>query len=117
MQPKACPHCGVIIEPEEPETWPEWFALGHGLKGWTVSLETAEEWREKNEYSEEFCLDKIYVLRGWWNKDHEKKGRDPYATFQRACREDWGAQKGRPKQEGTEQNKFRDDYSKTHGGR
>ena len=74
---------------ENQVVWPEWFALGYGLKGWSVSVEVAEQWRTDNNYSLEYCLDKIYVLRGWWTKDHEKKGRNPYSTFQRACRENW----------------------------
>ena len=86
-------------KPEPPldgsDTWPEWFSLGHGMKGWKVELLVAEEWAYRNSFSEEYLLDKIYVVRGWWNADHEKKGRDPYRTFQRACRENWGAKAAR----------------------
>ncbi len=79
------------------ELWPEWFSLGYGIKGWTVDFEVAEAWRVASGFSEEFCLDKVYVIRGWWDKDKEKKGKDPYANFQRACRENWGSRNsGRP---------------------
>lgn len=75
------------------DLWPEWFSLGYGIKGWVVDFEIAEAWRIKSDFSEDYCLDKMYVLRAWWSKKHEKEGRDPYANFQRACREDWGAQR------------------------
>ena len=71
------------------DLWPEWFGLGYEIKGWVIDFETAERWRVKGGYSEEYCLDKVYVLRAWWSKKHQKEGRDPYANFQRACREDW----------------------------
>lgn len=70
--------------------WPEWFALGYGVKGWTIDFATAEEWRVQSGFSEAFCLDKVYVVRSWWSKQKEKEGKNPYATFQRACRENWG---------------------------
>jgi len=73
------------------DLWPEWFSLGWGIKGWVVGFEVAEAWRVRSGYSEEYCLDKVYVIRAWWSKKHERDGRDPYANFQRACRENWGS--------------------------
>ena len=79
---------GEIIDREN---WPEWFSLGHGMKGWTVGVDVAEGWRIKSGFTEEYCLDKIYVIRSQWTEDNEKKGGNPYERFQRACREDWGS--------------------------
>lgn len=78
-----------LSEPENQSTWPEWFSLGHGLKGWVISLDTADAWRITGGYSNEYCLDQVYKVRGWWTKKHEKDGRNPYSTFQQACRENW----------------------------
>lgn len=64
--------------------------MGYGIKGWVVDFEVAEAWRVKGGYSEEYCLDKVHIIRAWWDKEKERKGRDPYANFQRACRENWG---------------------------
>jgi hypothetical protein len=74
------------------DMWPEWFALGHGFKGWVVDLATAEKWRIKGGYSEEYCLNKVHVVRSQW-KENDKRA-DSYAVFQRACREDWGGRNG-----------------------
>ena len=79
-------------KPSFKKVWPEWFALGFGLKGWIVDVAVAEKWRIDSGFSDEYCLNQIYVVRGWWTKTHEKNGRNPYSTFQRACREHWGGQ-------------------------
>ena len=85
----ASSEAASLSEPENQSTWPEWFSLGHGLKGWVISLDTADAWRITGGYSNEYCLDQVYKVRGWWTKKHEKDGRNPYSTFQQACRENW----------------------------
>ena len=87
--------------------WPAWFSLGHGMKGWKVSLAVAEKWRVGSSLSEEYCLDKIYVVRSQWTEAHEKKGGNPYARFQRACRENWGGTGVASVQNSDEQEKHR----------
>jgi len=75
-------------------TWPEWFSLGHELKGWVIDIEVAVKWALEHRYSDAYCLGQIYKVRSWWTKDHERKGRNPYSTFQSACRDDWAKQDG-----------------------
>jgi hypothetical protein len=95
------------------DDWPEWYSLGFGLKGWKVPFTQADAWREKHEYSEAYCLDIIYRVRGWWTKKHETTGRDPYRTFQQACRDNWGGkQRQVPVTAGIpeDRNKYRADF-------
>lgn len=100
---------GEILE------WPEWFSLGWGLKGWTVTLKIAEHWRNEGGYSEEYCLAQVYKVRGWWSKKHEKEGRNPYFTFQAACRENW-ANFVEPVSSSADKLKHERDYDQRWGG-
>ena len=67
-----------------------WFSVGIDYL-YNISLKVAEDWQLTNGYSGEYCLAQIYKVRAWWTKKHEKDGRNPYSTFQSACRDDWAS--------------------------